>query len=127
MLRARYVLFFSKERERGDSVNDASGGGAVGRWEDDNVRTVSVLPTYVYDAMTVIEDMRVGFLSFHLVLRFFVLLFCCCFFFLSFFPLVLVTKSTPSTYKSLEIPLLSSSGFRMIPVRAKFITSNIPR
>ena len=104
-----------KEGERGDSVNDASGGGAVGRWEDDNGRTVSFLPTYVYDAM---KDMRVGFLVFHLVLRFFVLPFCCCFF-LSFFPLVLVTKLTPSTYKSLEIPLLSSSGFRMIPVRTK--------
>ena len=59
----------------------------MGRWDDDNGRTVSFLPTYVYDAMTVIEHMRVGFLSFHLVLRFFVLPFCCCFFkffFLSF-------------------------------------------
>ena len=70
----------------------------MGRWEDDNGRTVSFLPTYVYDAM---KDMRVGFLVFHLVLRFFVLPFCCCFF-LSFFPLVLATKLTPSTYKFLK-------------------------
>jgi ubiquitin carboxyl-terminal hydrolase 10 len=54
-----------KERERGDSVHDASGGGAVGRREDEGGGTESFLPTYVYDAMKVkkrFEHMRVSFL-----------------------------------------------------------------
>jgi len=84
----------------------------------------------VYDAMKVkkrFEHMPVGFLSFHLVLRFFALSFSCCFFFLSLL-LVFATMLIPiSTYKSPEISLLSSSGFRTITVRTKpeFITSNI--
>jgi hypothetical protein len=64
-----------KERERGDSVNDASGGGAVGRREDEDGWTESFLPTYVYDAMQVkkrFEHMRV---SFPLVSSFFLVLF----------------------------------------------------
>ena len=89
-----------KERERGNSVNDASGGGAVGRWDDDNGRTVSFLPMYVYGAMTVIEDMRVGFLSFH-VLRFSVLAFGCCCFFLSFSFLWCWRRSRPLVLISL--------------------------
>ena len=57
-----------KERERGDSVHDASGGGAVGR-EDDDGGTESFLPTYVYDAMKVkkrFEHMRVRWFFFFL-------------------------------------------------------------
>ena len=51
-----------REREPGDSVHDASGGGAVGEAEDGS--TESVLPMYVYDAMKVkrrFEHMRVSF------------------------------------------------------------------
>jgi len=54
-----------KERERGDSIHDPSGGGgAVGRSKDEDGRTESFLPTYVYDAMKVkkrFEHMRVSF------------------------------------------------------------------
>ena len=42
-----------KVREQGDSVHDASGGGAVGRREDEDRWTESFLPMYVYDAMKV--------------------------------------------------------------------------
>ena len=103
-----------KERERGDFVHDASrGGGAVGRREDDDGWTESFLPTYVYYPMKVkkrFEHMRVSFILFSvsLPLRSAVVS--------SSFPLVLATKSTPSTYKSRGIPLLSSSAFRMIAV-----------
>ena len=66
-----------KERERSDSVYDVSGGGAVGRREDDDGWTESFLPTYVYDAMKVkkrFEHMRVGvFFLGPSPLRFFVL------------------------------------------------------
>jgi len=52
-----------REREQGDSVYDANGGGAVGRREEDDGVTESFLPTYVYDAMKVkwFEHMRVSF------------------------------------------------------------------
>ena len=49
---------------RGDSVHEASRGGAVGRREDDDGGTESFLPTYVYNAMKVkkrFEHMRVSF------------------------------------------------------------------
>jgi hypothetical protein len=50
-----------REQERGDFVQDAIKGGAVGRREDDDGGTESFLPTYVYDAMKVkkrFEHMR---------------------------------------------------------------------
>ena len=49
---------------RGDSVHEASRGGAVRRREDDDGGTESFLPTYVYNAMKVkkrFEHMRVSF------------------------------------------------------------------
>jgi hypothetical protein len=85
----------------------------VGRREDDDGWTESFLPTNVYDTMKVkkrFEHMRVSFISFHLVLRFSLVSFSCCFFFLSF-PLVLATKSTPSTYNLLEFPCYPRPDF----------------
>ena len=54
------------EREQGDSVYDANGGGVVGRREEDDGVTESFLPTYVYDTMKVkkqFEHMRVSIIA----------------------------------------------------------------
>jgi hypothetical protein len=74
-----------KERERERVIPFMTPAEEEVQWGGGKTRIggQSFLPMYACDAMKVkkrFEHMRVGFLSFHLVLRFFVLPFSCCFF-----------------------------------------------